>query len=147
MNQVTRAQIVAEARSWIGTPYISSARVKGVGTDCAQFLVGTYVNAGVLAPFTIPHHPAQWHLHSGDERYLAELQKHSFEVSSPNVGDMAVFHIKKAYAHAGIVIEWPTIIHCLNRGGVQWGDASRDALLIMERRSFPVKFFSLWKPE
>ena len=29
----TRAAIVAEAMSWIGTPYHSHARIKGVGVD------------------------------------------------------------------------------------------------------------------
>lgn len=36
----TRAQIVAEARSYIGTPYHHQGRLKGVGVDCAGIVVG-----------------------------------------------------------------------------------------------------------
>jgi len=34
MNEHTARQaIIAEARSWIGTPYLHHGRVKGVGVD------------------------------------------------------------------------------------------------------------------
>lgn len=120
--------------------------MKGVGADCAQFLIGVYVGAGLLEPFKTPHLSSQWHLHATTEMYLERMIPYAKEIDSPpGVGDVATFHIKRAYAHAGIVVEWPhKIIHCLHRGGVQWGDASRDALLILEARTFPPKFFSYW---
>lgn len=31
---VTRAQVVAQARTWLGTPYVHQARLKEVGVDC-----------------------------------------------------------------------------------------------------------------
>jgi hypothetical protein len=147
IEHLQRIAVVEEAMDWLRTPYISEARVKGAGTDCAQFLAGVYINAGVLKPFDVPHYPGQWHLHSSEERYLREITKYAKEIEGPPLpGDIAVFHVKKAYAHAGIVVDWPqTIIHCLHRGGVQWGEASRDAFLIMEQRLFPPKFFTLWK--
>lgn len=144
-----RLSVIEEAETWLNTPYICEARVKGAGADCAQFLAGVYINARIIEPFKVPHYPAQWHLHSSEERYLRELVHYAHEISAPALpGDIAVFHVKRAYAHAGIVVEWPRrILHCLNRGGVQWGDASRDAFLIMEQRAFPPKFFSLWNHE
>jgi cell wall-associated NlpC family hydrolase len=45
----TREEIVAEARSWIGTPYLHQARVKGVGVDCAGLLIGCCKNLGLLS--------------------------------------------------------------------------------------------------
>jgi len=36
----TRAQVVAEARSWIGTPYVHQGSVKGVGCDCIGLIIG-----------------------------------------------------------------------------------------------------------
>ncbi|CAJ7799686.1 NlpC/P60 family phage cell wall peptidase [Burkholderia pseudomallei] len=35
---VTREQFVAEARSWLGTPYQHQGRLKGVGVDCIGLL-------------------------------------------------------------------------------------------------------------
>lgn len=148
LEKVQRQDVVREALEWLGTPFISEARVKGVGTDCAEFLIGVYVNAGVMQPFKNPHLPRQWHLHATEEEYVKRLVPHVSEIwSDPLPGDIALFHVKKAYAHAGIVVEWPhKIIHCAYRGGVQWGDASRDAFLIMEQRDFPVRFFTHWWP-
>lgn len=144
-EHVRRVCIIEEAISWLNTPFVSEARIKGVGSDCAEFLIGVYANAGMIEPFKTEHHPRQWHLHSTDELYLREIVKYAREVETPIPGDMAVFHVKKAYAHAGIVIDWPSkIIHCIDRGGVQWGDAGRDAFLIMEQREFPPKFFSVF---
>lgn len=45
----TRAQVVAEARSWIGTPYHHQGRVKGVGADCAGLLIGVARALGLSA--------------------------------------------------------------------------------------------------
>lgn len=36
---VTRAQVIAEARSWVGTPFHHQGRLKGVGVDCAGLLI------------------------------------------------------------------------------------------------------------
>jgi NlpC/P60 family putative phage cell wall peptidase len=45
---VTRAQIVAEARSWIGTRYQHQMSTKGVATDCIGLVRGVCVNTGLL---------------------------------------------------------------------------------------------------
>jgi NlpC/P60 family putative phage cell wall peptidase len=37
---LTRHDVVAEARSWIGTPYRHQGRLKGVGVDCLGLIVG-----------------------------------------------------------------------------------------------------------
>ena len=39
IEQEYRAAIVAEARTWISTPYRHAAAIKGLGTDCAMLLV------------------------------------------------------------------------------------------------------------
>lgn len=36
----THAQVVAEARDWIGTPYIHQASLKHVGADCIGLIIG-----------------------------------------------------------------------------------------------------------
>ena len=44
---VSREQIVAEARDWLGTPWHHQAMVKGVGTDCIGLLAGVALNTGI----------------------------------------------------------------------------------------------------
>lgn len=145
-ERIQRQNVIREAIEWIGTPFISEARVKGVGADCAEFMAGVFINAGLIKPFQVEHLPAMWHLHAPAEEYFKRISPYASPIDGPPIaGDFAFFHVKKAYAHAGIVVEWPhKIIHCVHRGGVQWGDASRDAFLIMEARTFPPKFFSFW---
>lgn len=36
----TRADVVAEARTWLGTPFKHQGRVKGAGVDCVGLLFG-----------------------------------------------------------------------------------------------------------
>ena len=36
----TRSDVVAQARSWLGTPYQHQARCKGAGVDCAGLIIG-----------------------------------------------------------------------------------------------------------
>ena len=38
---ITRDDIVAEARSWLGTPFRHQGRIKGVGVDCAGVVIET----------------------------------------------------------------------------------------------------------
>ena len=37
-----QTRIVAEARGWIGTPYLHQATAKGAGTDCLGLLRGVW---------------------------------------------------------------------------------------------------------
>jgi NlpC/P60 family putative phage cell wall peptidase len=43
----TRADIVSEARSWLGTKWLHQASVKGVGTDCIGLIGGVALELGL----------------------------------------------------------------------------------------------------
>lgn len=43
-----RSEIVAEARTWLGTPYRHQHWVKGQGVDCVGLVVGVGVALGIL---------------------------------------------------------------------------------------------------
>ena len=47
---VTPAQVVAEARTWLHTPFVHQAACKGVGTDCAGLVRGVLHALGILPP-------------------------------------------------------------------------------------------------
>lgn len=40
--------VIAEARTWIGTPFRHQAKCKGVGVDCVQLIAGVGEAAGVM---------------------------------------------------------------------------------------------------
>jgi cell wall-associated NlpC family hydrolase len=109
-----RAKVEAIARSWIGTPFHDRAEVKGAGCDCATFLC-VFVEAGLIAPFEIGYYPAQFFLHSSEERYLAWVRKFGREIAPEEAqpGDVALYKIGLCFAHGALVVSpgWPAIIH------------------------------------
>lgn len=45
---IDRMDIVAEARTWVGTPFHHQARIKGVGVDCAGLVIGVARGLGLV---------------------------------------------------------------------------------------------------
>lgn len=116
-EQVER--IIAEARSWVGTPWHHAARCKGAGVDCAQFLIAVFSAAGIVEAFDTEYYPIDWHLHRDEPRFLKYLLSHAVKVSDPLPGDVVMFRYGRQAAHGGIVIEWPLIVHAwLDEGAV-----------------------------
>ena len=141
-----RMNVVRIARTWIGTPYLSNAMVRGAGADCATLLVGVYREAGMIPPDFDPRpYPTQWHLHQSDEQYMKIVMGFARMIEPPPLpGDVVLFKLGRVFAHGGIVSEWPNIIHARAPGRVWEEDASRDsfgkhALWRLEQR-----FFSYW---
>ena len=72
-DNAQRKAVIAEAETWLGTPYHHMARVKGVGCDCLTLLAAVYYSAEVIPAIDIPYYPPDWHLHRTAERYLDGL--------------------------------------------------------------------------
>jgi len=101
----TRSAIVAEALSWVRTPYHHHARIKGVGVDCAQILCAVYEECGVIEHVEPGNYAPQHHLHRDEELYIDWLQRcGAIEVQTPGLGDVALFHWGRTWSHAGIVV-------------------------------------------
>jgi len=106
-----RAAVVAEAMSWLGTPYHTGAHVKGVGVDCAWLLIEVFAATGLIEPFDPGYYPGDWHLHRGDEIYLEHVQSRAREVAEPEPGDMVLMRFGRAYSHGAIYIGGDQIVH------------------------------------
>jgi cell wall-associated NlpC family hydrolase len=133
-----RAAVIAEAESWIGTPYHHAARVKGAGVDCLTLLAEAYERAGVIAHAEIPFYPPDWNLHRSAELYLGGVLEHAREIAGPpEPGDIAVFKFGRCFAHGAIVTAWPLLIHAHARAKmVLRGDATQPELAGREVRFF-----------
>jgi cell wall-associated NlpC family hydrolase len=44
---ITRADVVSEGLTWLGTPWLHQARLKGIGADCIGFIGGVAVALGI----------------------------------------------------------------------------------------------------
>lgn len=98
-----RAAIIAEARSWIMTPYHHQADVKGAGVDCAMLLVRVCVDLGFGPPFDPRPYPTDWFLHRDEERFLGFVWARTHKVARPIPGDVVVLKYGRCFAHGGIV--------------------------------------------
>jgi NlpC/P60 family putative phage cell wall peptidase len=154
-----RANVVAEARSWLNTPYHHEARVKGAGVDCAQLLAAVFSAPAValIAPPKIPHYPPDWHLHRDAERYLGIILAHAHEFvpaagSAPQPGDVVLWRFGRCFSHGAIVIGWPRIIHAYIGKGCILDDVETAPWLNFigengedKGKPRPRRFFSYWK--
>ena len=86
-------RIVAEARSWIGTPYHHATSLKGIGCDCLGLVRGVW--RAVLGPepeAAGPYSP-DWAEAGGEERLLWAARRHMVEIDPADLapGDVLLF--------------------------------------------------------
>lgn len=139
-----RSAIIAEALTWERTPFHDDARIKGVGVDCAQFVAGVYLAVGAVPAFVTPRYSAQWFLHQKGERlidFVEAVGGREIEESQAGPGDLVLYKLARAYAHAAIIIDWPRrVIHAHKLAGMVVRASPFDSDL----RGRDVKFFSIW---
>jgi cell wall-associated NlpC family hydrolase len=68
------AQVVAQARAWIGTPYLHQASCKGAGTDCLGLLRGIWREIHGAEPRLVPAYTADWAEPSGEEALVFRMR-------------------------------------------------------------------------
>ena len=128
----TRDQVVAEAMSWLGTPFHHEARLKGVGVDCANLLIGVFAAVGMVEPIALEHYAHDWHLHQDDPKFMRYLLQHADPLppgEPPLPGDIAMFRYGRQAAHGAIVTAWPVVVHAwLEVGAVTLTEADRGQL-------------------
>lgn len=115
-----RDAVVAEARSWLRTPYHHCASIKGVGVDCAMLLVMVYRAAGLIPADLDPRpYSPDWHLHRGEELFLGWLEQCGDQVDAPQPGDVAVWRYGRTYSHGAIVVDADgAIVHAARPAGI-----------------------------
>ena len=144
-DDIARQRVVAEARSWVGTPYHHNQRVKGGGVDCANLPAAVYAAANVISPIPAEEYSPQWHLHQSPERYLGRVLENATEFDGPpGPGDFVLWKVGRCYAHGAIVVEWPIIIHAVAGQGVILGNALRDPFDRKVLKDREPRYFTLW---
>ena len=100
-------RIIAAARSWIGTPYIHQASVKGAGCDCLGLLRGVWRELhGEDAEVPPPYSP-DWAEATGEETLYNAMKRYLTEIDARVIapGDIALFRMlpRSPAKHCGIV--------------------------------------------
>jgi len=127
---ITRAAVVAEARSWIGTPYRHQASCKGVGCDCLGLVRGVWRAAIGPEPEATPPYAADWAEASGKEALAEAALRHLIPVApfQPSRAKPPPFPPPQAGEGEGG-----------GRGGLGWGFGPGDVLLFRWRAGFVAK--------
>ena len=139
-----RQDLVHEAFSWRDTPYHRRGAIKGVGCDCGSFPGMVLVNCGLIpreefdaVMKEIDALSDDWFMHGADDKYTELLSRYAVKVEDritypvPKIesGNIILMQTpnSKRRNHAGIVTDWPMILHCIY-DGVSAVNASRDPM-------------------
>jgi len=112
---ISPGRIVAEARSWIGTPYRHQASLKGVGCDCLGLVRGVWRALYGAEPETVPPYARDW-AESATNEPLAEAGLRNLLPLAPDAflpGDVLLFRWRAGLVakHAAIVSAPDRMIH------------------------------------
>jgi cell wall-associated NlpC family hydrolase len=142
MDTETRERILAEANTWLGTPFHHKGLVKGVGVDCGGFLYSVYGKFFQLPPFP-SYYAEDWTLHRNEEIYLNWISPYVREVTSPVKAGVALFKVGRCYGHGAIYVGSNYFIHAWGRTGS--GCVQKSHLNFFNHRGIPleVKHFDL----
>ena len=145
MSTALRTRIVAEALSWLGTPYAHRQRLKGVGVDCAQLPLAVYAAAGLIGQAEVGAYASQWHLHRSEELYLAHVQAlggREIARAAAQPGDLALWRYGRTFSHGAILVgPGGRVVHAVQGLGVVLADLDADEDL----RRRPVRLFTLMR--
>jgi NlpC/P60 family putative phage cell wall peptidase len=112
---LTRADIVAEARAWIGTPYRHQASVKGIGCDCLGLVRGVWRAMLGDEPQAVPAYSRDWAEASGTETLAAAARTYLIEIDPAQFlpGDVLLFRYRERNPakHAAIVSAPEMMVH------------------------------------
>lgn len=121
-DAASRQSIVAEARRWLGTPYVHQASTIGAGCDCLGLVRGVWRARIGPEPEEAPPYTPDWAESSGRETLLDTARRHLVEirVAEAREGSVLLFRWRPdmPVKHAGIVSSPGRMIHAYERSGV-----------------------------
>jgi cell wall-associated NlpC family hydrolase len=145
-NDERSAALEGVARSWVGTPFMPNAAIKGAGVSCQKLAAAIYAEVGFVAvDCSVPDGPMDWGgAHKAGEslivKYLEGLVAEGKlgVVGNVSAGDLLGFQIGGCVQHLGVALRDDRFVHCWRGSGV-----------IISRRSdatFATRLRRAWRP-
>lgn len=111
----SRGEVVAEARTWLATPFHHHQCAKGAGVDCAHLVVGVCKALGLMArDFALP----PYQMMPDGRQLLALADAYMDRTRHWDVGDVVIVTGGIRAQHVGIVGDYRygghSIIHACN---------------------------------
>jgi NlpC/P60 family putative phage cell wall peptidase len=119
---VTRRQIVAAARCWIGTPYHHQASLIRIGSDCLGLVRGVWRDVIGYEPEEETPYGVDWAEMSRTEKLQKALERHFnlVELRDYREGDVLLFRFRENLpaAHLGVATTAAHMVHAHSGAGV-----------------------------
>jgi cell wall-associated NlpC family hydrolase len=140
-ESLMRQRVIEIAKTWLNTPFVDQNGVKAAGVDCAYFPCRVFAEAGLIEPFNPPYYSPQLMLHSDNDRtYVDTIEKcggREITEDQAQIADLVLYYVDRAYAHGGIIVNWPDlIIHPIRNGGVILSHGTREGFFQRRKRRF-----------
>jgi NlpC/P60 family putative phage cell wall peptidase len=107
--------IIAETRTWIGTPYRHQASLKAVGCDCLGLLRGVWRAVMGAEPEAPGPYSADWAEAGGGEPLIEAARRHLMEAPGREFepGDVLLFRFRAHLPakHCAIAVSPTTMVH------------------------------------
>ena len=117
-----RVEIVAAARTWLGTPYRHQHSSKGIGTDCLGLIRGVYRDLYGIEPEAPPPYSSSWDEAQREELMLAAATRHLVNKRHDPLqpGDLVFFRMYRdaPVKHCGIMSFDGKMIHAQQHASV-----------------------------
>ena len=144
---ITVDHILAEVRTWIGTPYVHQQATKTAGCDCLGLVRGVWRNVYGSEPEHPPAYSMDWSEPQGEERLWDAALRHlrAKPLDAPAAGDVVLFRMRAGSVakHLGIQSRVGTdaaFVHAYSGHGVVESALSVPwARRIVARFEFPTK--------
>lgn len=120
---VPAADVIAQARCWLGTPYLHQGTAMGLGCDCLGLVRGIWRHFCGAEPYAVPPYTRDWGeagarevLFDAASRVMVQIDVATGLVTP---GALVLFRMSPDVPakHCGVVTG-STLIHAYERGGV-----------------------------
>lgn len=115
IERAPRAAAIAEALTWVGTPYRHQASAKGVGCDCLGLLRGVWRALYGHEPEAAGPYAPDWAETAATDRLLMAARRHCIElpVGQMSAGDIVLFRWRRHLPakHVGILVAADRFVH------------------------------------
>lgn len=137
---------IAEARRWIGTPFVPHANVRGAGVDCVNLGRELYAACGLTFAQCLPEYSMEGGKHNAESQLTSWIESSgSFRLVGDrttlhriDVGDTLCFKIGRSAHHTGFALGGTEFIHCLFGRKVMFGD--------LRDKTFARILFAIYRP-
>jgi NlpC/P60 family putative phage cell wall peptidase len=122
-STVTAAQLIEDARAWLGTPYRHQGSIKGLGCDCVGFLAEVAVETRLITPQLRAEFPTDYARFpsAGELRRLTSRHLRLVPYDARAPGDIVLMRFAEEPQHLGMLtaVDPDQLIHCGQHGVVE----------------------------